>query len=55
MTNGLILMIPVRILLLRPMDKWKCLAVVVCFGAAFYLCQWLVTVSFSISLILFYL
>ncbi|KAI0849940.1 hypothetical protein F5Y00DRAFT_261048 [Daldinia vernicosa] len=35
MTSGFILMIPVGILLRRPTDKWKCLAVVVCFGAAF--------------------
>ncbi|KAI1466478.1 uncharacterized protein F4812DRAFT_460747 [Daldinia caldariorum] len=33
--SGLVLMIPVGILFLRPMDRWKCLAVVVCFGAAF--------------------
>ncbi|KAI1802958.1 hypothetical protein F4811DRAFT_554344 [Daldinia bambusicola] len=33
--SGLVLMIPVGILLLQPMDRWKSLAVVVCFGAAF--------------------
>lgn len=33
--SGILLLVPVGVLLLQPMDKAKSMAVVVCFGAAF--------------------